>query len=122
MADAVAIGSLRWPVAILQRVQVADGAGGSSLTETLTNAIQVRADIQPIGPMTFLAGQQTDRPITHRIRLRWLDWLDETYVIVRQTLRLDMTGRTEIYRIRRVKEIAGRKRFLEVEAELETRA
>lgn len=122
MADTVAIGALRWPVVIARRVQTADGAGGSSLGESLTDVMQVRADIQPIGPMTFLAGQQTDRPITHRVRLRWLDWIDETYVLVRRTLRADSSLRTEVFRIRRVKEVGGRKRFIEIEAEQESRA
>ena len=31
----------------------------------------------------------------------------------------DGTNRTELYRVRRVKEIAGRKRFIELEVELE---
>lgn len=83
----------------------------------------VHADIQPIAPMTFVAGQQTDRPITHRIIIRWLDWLDQTWVIIRRTTRPDdQTKRQEVYRVRRVAEIEGRKRFLELLVELEGRA
>lgn len=123
MAEQVSrIGDLRWPIIIARREQTSDGPGGSSLTETLVDVMQVRADIQPVGALTYYGGVQTDRPITHRVRLRWLDWLDETHVFVRRTYRADLSVRTEIFRIRRVKEVQGRKRFIEVECEQESRA
>ena len=120
MATEVEIGALRWPVDIAQRIQTASGT--NTLEESLGPITRVMADVQPIGALTFYAGQQTDRPVTHRIRCRFLDWIDETYVIVRRTQRRDGTTRTEVFRIRRVKEIDGRKRFVEIEAEQESRA
>ncbi len=119
MASSPTIGSLRWPVRIARRVQTPDS--GVSINEDLVYLLQVHADIRSIGPMTFLAGAQTDRPITHRIYIRWLDWIDMRNVIVRQTLRLDQTARLEIFRIRKISEFEGRKRFLEILAELEHR-
>ena len=116
----VEIGSLRWLVTVATRVQVPD-TNSPTILETLQSLLQVRADVQPIGAMTFLAGQQTDRPITHRIRMRWLDWIDQTCVVIRTTLRADETSRIEVFRIRRIKEIDGRKRFIEIEAEMELR-
>jgi hypothetical protein len=104
---------------IATREQTASGT--ATISETPTDLMAVMADVQPIGPMTYLAGQQTDRPITHKIRLRWLDWIDETHIIVRRSTRLDGSVRTETFRVRRVKEVDGRKRFLEIEAELEMR-
>lgn len=115
----VEIGSLRWPVTIAKRIQAA--AGASTITETLTDIITVRADVQPLGPMTFIAAQQTDRPLTHKIRIRWLDWLDLTHIIIRRTIRPDLTTREEIFRIRKIGEIDGRKRFCEILAEMEHR-
>ncbi|HSS23995.1 MAG TPA: hypothetical protein VLL82_06245, partial [Mycobacterium sp.] len=54
------------------------------------------------------------------IRTRWLDYIENTFVIMRSTMRpTDGTLRTELFRVRRVKEIAGRKRFCEFEVELE---
>jgi head-tail adaptor len=117
--NAVEIGSLRWPVTIAKRVQAA--AGASTISESLTNLLQVHASLKSLGPLTFLTGQQTDRPVTHRIYIRWLDWLDLTHVIVRQTLRLNQTPRLEVFRIRKIGEVDGRKRFLEILAELELR-
>lgn len=119
MADDPKIGTLRWPLRIAKRVQ--STAGSASLTEALADVATVSGDVQSVGPVTYYQGQQTDRPTTHRIIIRWLDWLDETYVIVRDTLRRDDTMRTEVYRLRRFMEIGGRKRFLLIEAELETR-
>jgi head-tail adaptor len=113
------IGSLRWPVTVLTRKQIPSGT--ATITEFPVDAYQTHADVQPIGAMTFYAGQQTDRPITHRITMRWLDWIDETHAIIRNTTRLDGTIRTETFRIRRVKEVDGRKRLIEIEAELEMR-
>lgn len=113
------IGDLRWPVIIAKRVQ--SPAGTSTISETLEDIQEVRADVQSLGALTFVSGQQTDRPITHRITIRWLDWLDQTQVIVRRTYRLDRTIREEVFRIRKVAEINGRKRFLEILAEQESR-
>jgi hypothetical protein len=115
----VEIGTLRWPVEVSKRVQTPDS--GVSLTESPANRIVVRANIVAVKPQTFLAGTQTDRPITHYIQMRWLGWLDETWVIQRRDRLPDGSDRIETYRIRRVKEIDGRKRFIEVEAELEQR-
>ena len=119
MADGIQIGKLRWPVTISRRVQVPSGA--ASISEAPADAIHVHADIIAVGPQTFLGSAQTDRPMTHWIRLRWLDWIDQTHVIERRTRRRDGTVRVETFRIRRVKEIDGRKRFIECEAELEMR-
>jgi head-tail adaptor len=123
LPDNPTIGSLRWPVTIATREQAAaaTAASAATITETLAQQQTVRADIRPIGPMTFVAGQQTDRPITHRIYIRWLDWIDMQHVILRITQRLDGTNRVETFRIRKVGEVDGRKRFLEILAELETR-
>lgn len=115
----VEIGTLRWPVTIAQRSQSAATTGG--IQEAFTNVVTVRADVIPVGAMTFYGSAQVDTPVTHRIRIRWLDWLDTTHVIIRDTLRQDGTTRREIFRIRRIKEIDGRKRFLECEVEEEKR-
>lgn len=96
-------------------------SGAPSIAETLENLISVHADIQPIAPMTFVGAVATDRPITDRIYIRWLDWIDMTHVIVRSTLRLDRSTRIQVYRIRKIGEVQGRKRFLEILAELEHR-
>lgn len=119
MADTVAINELRWPVQIAQREQLPASGGG--IDEVLVDCILVYAKIEALRPMTFYGAAQTDRPVTHMIWLRWLDWLDTTHVITRELRRLDGTPRREVFRIRRVKEMAGQQRFLEIEAELEHR-
>jgi head-tail adaptor len=116
---AVPIGTLRWPVTIAKREMLAVTGGG--MNECLTDIIRVRADVQPVGPMTFYGAAQVDTPVTHKVRLRWLDWLDTRHVIIRDTIRADRTVRREVFRIRRVKEIDGRKRFCECEVEEEKR-
>lgn len=78
------------------------------------------ADIQSTYPGTFYASAQVDTPVTHMIRLRWTDYVENIYVIGRVTKRpSDETLRAELYRVRRVKETGGRKRFVEIECELE---
>jgi head-tail adaptor len=117
-SDKVTIGQLRWRVVIANRTQMA-AIDGPGIVEDLFRNQSVRADVQPIGTMTFYAAEQVDTPVTHRIYVRWLDYPDTTHVILRQTKRLDGSVRTETFRIRRVQEIAGRKRFLRFDAELE---
>jgi len=113
----VPIGRLRWRVTIATRAQAPAPDGG--IAETYTRLQTVRADVQPIGALTFWGAQQTDTPVTHRIALRWLDGIDNTQAILRDTIRADQSVRTEVFRIRRVQELNGRKRFLAIEAELE---
>lgn len=121
--QAFPLGRLRWPVQLVSREQAAQ-AGGTGVTETLVPLQTVQADIQPVGALTFwgAAGgvsEQIDSPITHRIFMRWQDSLPNTVAVQRQSLRPDGTTRTEIFRVRRIREIAGRKRFVIVECEEE---
>lgn len=140
----VDIGRLRWRVTLAERVQtpqIAPGPTtatliGTGITETLagsddleavgvpenTVGITVHADVQAVGGLTFWGAEQTDTPITHRIFMRWHDYLGQTKVVVRDTLRPDGTTRREIFRVRRIKELGGRKRFVMIEAELENYA
>jgi SPP1 family predicted phage head-tail adaptor len=115
----VAVNELRWLVFLAERVQVPDDLTG--IEETLNNAVRVHAKVEDLYPQTFYAAQQTDRPVTHMIWLRWLPWLDTRHVILRNTKLYHGRKRIDVYRIRRVKELNGRKRFLEIEAEQEKR-
>ena len=119
-AEGVAIGRLRWRVLLATRDQ-APQVLGTGIDEVLQNLQPVQADVQPVGALTFwgAAGEQVETPITHRVFIRWVDYLDNKEVVVRRTLRRDQTWRTELFRVRRVKEIAGRKRFCILEVELE---
>ena len=144
----VGIGSLRWRVTLYRRDQTPDP--GLGIKETIVPIATVQADIQPTYPSTFYNSVAVDTPVSHMIRTRWFDYIENTHVIMRSTLRpteqiptiwddeatvwdsaSDITPwdvpqadrpqrqRTELYRVRRIKEIAGRKRFVEFECELE---
>jgi len=110
---------MRYLVTLALRQQLPDDY--ASIDETLINGVKVHAKIEDLYPQTFYGAAQTDRPVTHMIWLRWLDWLDMRHVIIRVTQRPDGSTRADVFRIRRVKELNGRKRFLEIEAELEVR-
>lgn len=121
--ESVRIGRLRWPLMLATRQQVAQ-IKGTGIDESLTDLMQVRGDVQPVGALTFWGTngtvQQTDdAPITHRIFLRWVDALLNSEVIIRNTILVDQRVRMEIFRIRRIKELGGRKRFVCVECQLE---
>lgn len=112
------IASLRWLVTLYRRDQ-APGPN-SGVAETFVPIASVRADVQPTYPTTYYNSAQVDIPITHLIRVRWADYVENTHVIVRTTKRPnDATLRAELFRVRRVKEVGGRKRFTEFEVELE---
>jgi hypothetical protein len=114
----VPIGTLRWPLVIATREQTADPRS-TGILETAAEKQRVRGNVSPIGPLTFYAAEQVDTPLTHRITIRWLDWVDTTCVIFRATLRRDGSRRVERFRVRRTMELEGRKRFLCCECELE---
>jgi head-tail adaptor len=113
----IGIGSLRWLVTLYRRDQVP--AADLALQETLVPIDTVHADIQPTYASTFYQSTQVDTPITHMINVRWFDYPSTIDVVARSTTRPDGTQRTELYRVRRTKEVAGRKRFLQMECELE---
>ena len=112
------IGALRWLVTLYRRDQ--SPGPNSGISENLVPIAQVHADVQATYPGTFYNSAAIDTPVSHLIRVRWVDYVETTCVIMRTTTRpTDGTQRTELYRVRRVKELAGRKRFCELECELE---
>jgi head-tail adaptor len=112
------LGTLRWVVTLYRRDQTPDE--DTALVEQLVPIATVHADIAPTYASTFYASTQVDAPITHMITIRWRDYPETIEVIARSTIRPDTRSmRTELYRVRRTKEIGGRKRFLQMECELE---
>ena len=119
--DTVALGDLRWPVRLYRRDQTP--AASLGIAETLVPMGVRRAKIEALRPLTFwtaAGGEQTEAPVTHMIWMRWLDYPPTTWVIMRSTFLTDrVTLRVETFRVRRTMEMGGRKRFLQIEAELE---
>ena len=111
------LGTLRWLVTLYRRDQAP--ADDLALTETLVPIATVHADIQPTYASTFYASTQVDTPITHMINIRWADYPATIDVVIRSTTRPGGGQRSEIFRVRRTKEVGGRKRFLQMECELE---
>ena len=121
MADEikVRVGALRWPVIVARRRQNFDAAGGIGIFEDLVEIETVYAEVVPIAALTFYGAEAVDTPVTHRITTRWLGYIDDTNVIVRDTNLPDGQVRHEVFRVRRVKELNGRKRFSSIDAEIE---
>jgi len=112
------IAALRWRVTLYRRDQLPGANGG--IAEDFVPIATVQADVQPTYPSTFYNSAAVDIPISHLIRIRWADYVENTHVIMRTTTRpTDGTKRTELFRVRRLKEVGGRKRFAEFEVELE---
>jgi Phage head-tail joining protein len=121
LADIKSIGEMRWPVILVTRSQRAQ-AGGTGIDEPWIDLMHIRAAIKALHPLTYwsaLAAMQTDTPITHLIRIRWLDALDNTQAIKRVTSLKNRQTRTEIFRVRRFMEEDGRKRYAIIEAQQE---
>jgi head-tail adaptor len=112
------IGSLRWLVTLYRRDQAP--AADLALVEDLVRIASVHADIQPTYSSTFYQSTQVDTPITHMINIRWQDYPPTIDVVTRVTERApDGSLRGELFRVRRSKEVGGRKRFLQMECEIE---
>lgn len=111
------IGTLRWLVTLYRRAQ--EPNDDLALLESLVPIATVHANIEPTYASTFYASTQVDSPITHMITIRWENYPETVDAIARSTILRDGSQRTELFRVRRTKEIAGRKRFLQMECELE---
>lgn len=117
-----AISDLKWWVTIAQRGQAPD-PNSTGIIETFRDVVEVHANIQPVPDgAAFYAGMQVDMNVTDIVTIRFIDWLDTTHVVFRRDVRPDGSVREEMFRIRRVREIEGRKRFLALSCELEKRA
>ncbi|GBR00528.1 head-tail adaptor protein [Acetobacter oeni] len=121
--EAVRIGRLRWPLILATRQQAAQ-IGATGIDESLTNLQRIYGDVQPVGALTFWGTngtvQQIDEAqVTHRIFVRWTDALLNSEVFVRISKRVNQTDRMEIFRVRRLKELGGRKRFVCAECQME---
>ena len=121
MAERIRIGQLRWPVRLVQRLQTAQLAPGVSITEVAADPIIRHADIQPLGATQFFGSitADPDKPVTHRVIMRWTDYVDYTHAIERVTTRPNGSQRVETFRVRRIYEIEGRKRFVCLKCQLE---
>lgn len=97
-------------------------AASAGIDESFVEVEQVWANILPVGTMTFWGGVQVDSPVTHRIWTRWIDYLDNRHAVLRDVTLPGGGTRREIFRVRRVVEDQGRKRFTMIEAELEQTA
>lgn len=111
------IGRLRWRVTIARRRQ--SPAPDNTIAERYEPLARASADIQPLGGLTFWTSAQTETPVTHHIVLRWVDYLDNTHVVLRTSQRPDGELRSEVFRVRRVSDMDGRKRFTVLDVELE---
>lgn len=118
LTASVGLGALRWLVTLYRRDQ--GPADDLALQETLVPIAIVHAAIEPTFASTFYQSTQVDQPVTHMITIRWQDYPGTIDVVIRSTTRPDTSGqRAELFRVRRTKEVAGRKRFLQMECELE---
>ncbi|AOX16925.1 head-tail adaptor protein [Kozakia baliensis] len=124
--ERVRIGRMKWPVLVARREQLPEANPGVGIAELFPQMMSARADIQPVGAGTYWGSMQVDAGITHRIFMRWFDTIDNECVIFRVTKSTESTPMTDVliwerFRIRRWKELAGRKRFVCIECELEQR-
>jgi len=103
---------------VVRRNQV-PSATSSGITEVYQVMFHTHADIQDTGTALFWGGTDVDTSFSHWITMRWHGYLDQTYAVQRVLTLPDDTSRTETYRVRRMREIGGRKRFVLIEAEME---
>ena len=92
---------------------------GTGIIESMVEIRWIWANVLPIGAMTFYQASQTDTPVTHRVWTRWLGYVDTKHIVLRDIALPDSGRRRELFRIRRVAEDAGRKRYTMLEVELE---
>jgi head-tail adaptor len=116
--DSVPIGTLRWRLTLANRVQTAE-SDNAGILENYVMLTTVYGNVQPIRPSTFWLAQATDSPVSHLIQMRWVSYLDNTQAVLRKTILRNGVERFEIFRVRRIKELGGRKRLVEIEAEFE---
>ena len=85
-------GQLRHRVTIQQAARVADGAGGATVTWS-TFATRWAA-VEPLNSDERLRADALETPITHRVRLRWLDGVRPDFRVSHDGRVLEIVGHT----------------------------
>ncbi|MDR6580053.1 head-tail adaptor protein [Pseudomonas extremaustralis] len=93
---------------ILVRLRSDIPAGGLGLDSVFTDQKMRWAKIEPVGTAVYANGVQTDAKITHRVTFYFLKGMSESHEVVH--------GAT-IYRVRRVADMNGNRRFTLLEVE-----
>jgi SPP1 family predicted phage head-tail adaptor len=106
------IGALREPIEVLRKEQVPDG--GTGIVETRTLLLRAFAQVEQVSGATYRGAAQTVEPATHRFTIR------HPQIAIGTEAYLRWRGRD--YRIRKVRDLDGSRRFLEIEAGDETPA
>jgi SPP1 family predicted phage head-tail adaptor len=118
--DGFAVGRLDTPVILAKRQNVPD-PNSTSILEPIVGGVFVWASIEDLYRQTFYAAEQVDTPVTHRVVIRFLAWLDTTYVILRDHRLPDSSIQRDVLRIRRLM-VIPRNRFLDMDCEMERRS
>lgn len=93
---------------ITLRLRTDTPALDQGLDSSFTDQKKRWAKIEPVGTAVYANGVQTDMKITHRVTFYYLKGMSESHEVVR--------GAT-IYRVRRVADMNGKRRFTLLEVE-----
>jgi head-tail adaptor len=115
------IGRMRWKCSIATRSVKPLNANSQVQTDQYTNIRLVYADIQPVSTFTFFNSKQIDNEITHKFYIRYQDVISMFDVILRNTINPDGTSVQELFHIKRIAPIDGRKRFMVLDCVQETK-
>lgn len=99
-------GELNRRVNIRRRVDVP--ALDSGLDQTFPESMPRWAKIEPAGSAVYAGSVQIDDTVTHRITVRYLDGLSNAHEIVHGD---------RVYRVKRITDMNGARRFTVIEAE-----
>lgn len=115
------IGALNWRVRLVRRTQTPQETPAVSIDETHDDELLIWAQILPLGQVTYYQGVMADPSIapTHRITVRWQEYIDQTNAIVRTRIRPSGVVIQEIFRVRRFSEVDGDNRFVTFDCQLE---
>jgi len=113
------LGELRWECILCKQQQLADPTSPAVVNQWIDQQI-VYAKIEPVNMVATLLGAQLEYDkITHKITIRnTSDYLSEFTYLLREKLRDDNSSKIEVFRLHAMKEVDGRDRFYEIDAEL----
>lgn len=102
-------GELNRRVTLREKKDIPDDDSG--LTTSYTGS-PAWAKIEPVGTAVYAAGVQTDNRITHRVTLRYRPGITDAWEVV-----ATVAGVEVVYRVRRVTDLNGLRRFTVLEVE-----
>ena len=116
----IKLGDFRWNITLATRQSV-PAEGGGFIDQIGNQRNDVPAAIEPIAGTRFFKAHQVFNDATHEVTIRYEDAVEMFDIIIRYSVEPDGREVQEIFHVKEMIDMDGRKQFLKIQCTLEQR-